>query len=258
MRLTPEHRAELLASTKGAAAALVDDLQYIRTVVQNHHPSNGDIRRLSVLLRRILIEGDLAAISAPRLGRVKLVGPDNNSAYRIERKRPFLFFMSGRAKILGGWSGTLCLYDVKKPRFGERIDFPNIDVDGTVDMTLDTFRSQRVLCYRGKWVSREAVIKYVAIVGHGAHSAAPKPGDHTTLSYIRNSAFLRLEGEGIHLDFFPNGIDTDDATFRHEPDAIDPVLIELLAAATFLVRSPFISELDEAIRSELNAQRHPA
>lgn len=251
--LSPERKAELLNSTKEAAFALIEDIQHIRQVVANDSPSNADIRRLSGFLRRIIVDPDLAAVSAPRLGRVNLIGPDNNSAYRSERKRPFLFFMSGRVKILGGWSGTIFAYDVVVPKpFGTQLQMPEIRLEDTVELTLDTFRSQKVLCYRGEWVSRQAVIKYVANVASGVHSGNAKTGDDKLLGYIRNSARLRIKEDGsLHLDLFPKGVDVNDNTFQHDPNAIDPVLIELLAAATFLVKSPFIAELEKFIQEEL-------
>jgi hypothetical protein len=115
MTLDPKKQAELLRATKGAAAALIEDFQYIREVVAKGDPTNADIRRVSALLRRIIVEPDLVAISAPRLGKIKLIGPDNNSAYRAERGHPFLVFVSGRAKIMGAWSSTLAAFDVKGP-----------------------------------------------------------------------------------------------------------------------------------------------
>lgn len=97
------------------------------------------------------------------------------------------------------------------------------------------------------------VIQYVANVASGVHSGVAKNEADTLLSYIRNGAQLRKDGSGgVHLDLFPLGADIDDASFRHRPDGIDPLLIELLAAAKVLVESPSIQKLEECIQRELH------
>jgi hypothetical protein len=101
-------------------------------------------------------------------------------------------------------------------------------------------------------VSRKEVIEYVANIASGVHSGSPKKPEEVTLARIRSSARLYLKPDGtIHLELFAHGIDVDETTFRHTPDAIDPVFIELLAAATFLAKSPFVADLEQTIREEL-------
>ena len=38
---------------------------------------------------------------------------------------------------------------------------------GKVPMRLDNFLSDTPLCFKGQWASRTAIIKYVALIGHG-------------------------------------------------------------------------------------------
>lgn len=59
MPLSPSHKEEMLAATRMAAAALLEDMQYIREVVERSEPSRGELRRLSGTLRRLLIYRDL-------------------------------------------------------------------------------------------------------------------------------------------------------------------------------------------------------
>ncbi|ODR99652.1 hypothetical protein AUC69_08505 [Methyloceanibacter superfactus] len=252
MKLSPEQREERLASSREAALAFLEDMQHLREIVGKKDPSNAEIRRLSVILRRLLVERDLAIVSAPRLGRVMLVAPDNDPAYKADRKSPFLFFASGRATVLGGWAGALFAVDVV-PIFGRgTVELPKLDIDKTIELRLDNFLTQRVLCYRGTWVSRKEVIEYVANVASGVHSGSLKKTEHVTLAHIRSSSRLYLKPDKtLHLELFAHGIDVDETTFRHAPDSIDPVLMELLAAAKFLTASPFVAELEEAVGKEL-------
>jgi hypothetical protein len=165
-----------------------------------------------------------------------------------------MFFASGRAKILGGWAGSVWAYDIVSKGPFHRLELPVIHADLFVTMRLDTFLTQRVLCYRGEWVSRAEVIKYVANVASGVHSGAPKDRDQKLLARIRGAVSYTIRGAGVHLDMFPKGVDTDDENFVHAPDAFDPVLVELLAAAMFLVESPLVAELEKFVQAELNAQ----
>ena len=254
VKWTPERKAERIEATKLAAASLLEDIPHIRSIVANDNPSNAEIRRLSAVLRRIVVESDLSAVGTPRIGPVVLKGPDLKGAYHAERHRPFLFFMSGRATILGGWSGTIWAYDVVTPNFVSRVALPSFGLHQTMDQPLETFRKQNVLCYRGKWATRKGVIKYIANIGGGVHAGKEADPEDELLSLIRNSARLKKDAakDGIHLDLMPHGIDVDISTFKHQPDAIDPVMIELLAAATFLVQSPYIDELEKCLQAEFS------
>lgn len=260
--LTPERRAELIAATKEAAVAFLEDLEHLREVVTHGDPSRADIRRLSGILRRLLCERDIAEIASPRLGRVILHAPDNNPYYHSERQRPFLFFASCRARFLEGNIGALFAYDVKHhPLFGPtKLEIPKHDPDATIELPVDNFLSQRVLCYRGEWVSRKAVIKYVANAASGVHSLRHPDQldrDDRVLAQIRSSSSFSKTETGIHLELFAHGIDVDKTDFRHAPDSLDPVMVELLATATFFVESPFVAELENFIRAELAADSDP-
>ncbi len=249
------HRAERLEATREAAVAFLEDVQYLRSMTQRSDLSAAEIRRLSGLLRRLLVDRDLLKISAPRIGRVLLRAPDNNPYYRAERHRPFMFFASGRANVLGGFSGVILAYDVVShplaPIWSSKVTVPEVDINKTVDLKLDGFMSQRVLCYRGKWVHRGAVIKYVANVASGVHSGHPKDPDEILLAQMRSSTILSRRGDGVHIELFPHGVDTDTTVFSHRPEALDAVLIELLAAASFFIETPSIAALERFIQDEL-------
>jgi hypothetical protein len=93
--LTPEAREQLVSATREAAAAFIEDLAHIRDVVNKTDPDGAELRRLSNVLRRFLIDdgGDLKDIAAPRIGRVVLLSPDNKPF--LARDLEYEFFGSG-------------------------------------------------------------------------------------------------------------------------------------------------------------------
>ncbi len=79
MGLSYKERQQMLADTKPAAAAFLDDIAHVRAVTHSKSPTPTEIRHLSNLLRRLMHEGDLSAIAAPRLGKIHLATPENDT-----------------------------------------------------------------------------------------------------------------------------------------------------------------------------------
>ncbi len=63
--------------TEDLARITVEDLSFIRKVLGKVNVDAGDVRRLAVLLRKMLIEKELVAVASPRIGRITLQVPDN-------------------------------------------------------------------------------------------------------------------------------------------------------------------------------------
>jgi hypothetical protein len=257
--LSPEQRAQMLVRSREAASAFVDDMTEIRRVLAADRPSIGEIRRLSVTLRRLLVDHDLEIVAAPRMGRITILAPDNNPVYTHEKKNPPRLFVSGRVSILGGWNGMILLrifrgaghIDNVPP---ERISPPNLDISRRIPLKLDGFLTQRVICFYGEWISRKAVIKYVANFASGAHSTEAKEREEKILAHLRRSSHLSLRDGGIHVQLPDVVSDRSQEEIPFKPlasDSIDPVLIELLAAAHFLAESPDVRELERMVKAEL-------
>ena len=64
MGLTEEQKAKMLAGTREAASAFLEDMAYIRQIVAKEVVPRDELRRLSGLLRRFLVDRDLAIIAA--------------------------------------------------------------------------------------------------------------------------------------------------------------------------------------------------
>ena len=99
--LTEDQRREMRAKTIDAALALLDDLEHAREILAKPEIKPGDVRRLSVTLRRLAVDRDLSLVAAPRTGRIKLLSPDNEEIHRYARTRKVPFFVSGGGKIFG-------------------------------------------------------------------------------------------------------------------------------------------------------------
>lgn len=102
MTLSPERQRQMLLDTREAAAAFVEDLAHIREALQRPSPSRGEIRRLSNVLRRILVDndGDIRRIAPPRVGKIIFDVPDNNALYVSARSLPFFYFLVAAQKYL--------------------------------------------------------------------------------------------------------------------------------------------------------------
>jgi hypothetical protein len=99
--MSPEHRTKLLAATREAAIAFVEDMPYLRTTSNQFNPERSGIRRLSGTLRRLLVESDLTNIAAPRIGRLSLLMLDNEPIYGVAQKHPYEFFGSSGVSAFG-------------------------------------------------------------------------------------------------------------------------------------------------------------
>ncbi|MGZ5870577.1 MAG: hypothetical protein ACXWKP_00510, partial [Bradyrhizobium sp.] len=106
-------------------------------------------------------------------------------------------------------------------------------------------------------VTRRNTIRYVAEVGSGVHSGAPKDEVEKLISDIRKAATYRLANHSFSLNFNPFNTSPLPIVgqFQYQLDAIDPVLAEVMAAAHYLVQSPEVQELESVVHQELSTRR---
>lgn len=244
--LSKEVRQELLRTSRGAAQALAEDIPHLREVLARPDPSPAELRRVSAILRRLLVERDLSIVAAPRIGRIHLLAPDNKPA--IKSGRQYLFFLSGGVDLFGT-STRPCMIES-----GDQTPLPDFDHSRRIAVQLDGFVSQPTLCLNGTWISRGAIIKYVANITSGVHSRMPEEEEERTLERIRSVVTFSRTSLGmanIHVDF--DAINIGPKDFSYSETRIDPVLIELLSAIYFLVTSPKVLALEQFIRENRNA-----
>ncbi len=256
MSLSPEIRAQLLKKTQEQAVVLLDDLQHLREVVGKEQTNAGEIRRLSGVLRRLLVSREIANIATPRIGRIEFSAPDNTPFYKAENKVPLFFFLSGRAKIFG-WSGALWAFSEPLDTTAQQLlkkseEFVgDLTIDCTVSLRLEGFLRQRVIFYRDQWATREDVIKYVANVASGVHTTEAKDEKEILIAQIRSSNRIFFKDGGVHVELLDKGPYSVETNFEYKADSIDPVLIEILATARFLTESPMVENLESIIREEV-------
>jgi len=82
MALSPANRQKLLETTREPAIALAEDVAHLRQFAGKMDPTASELRRLSSILRRLLVERDLGAVAAPRIGKILLNAPDNKPFYK--------------------------------------------------------------------------------------------------------------------------------------------------------------------------------
>jgi len=127
----------------------------------------------------------------------------------------------------------------------------------TIELSTDGFLSQSVLCLNGEWVSRGRAIEYMANVASGKHSGsvdtAPvhKRDAYRLLSRIRQVGSYSVDGGMPTFAMDISATINEEIPFGYSPGAIDPVTLELRAAANFLVTSEDTIRLEQAIREEL-------
>lgn len=255
MPMSSEQREERLALTRNTAIALIEDLQHLREVLAREDPSPGELRRLSSTLRRLLLgtDRDLSKVAAPRIGRIKLLEPDNKPVYKASRKGALKFFASARVSAFGIEHAAAMMNQGNRP-----LPLKDFDPDRTIEVRIDNFLSQWVLFLDGKWVSRGDAIEFMANVASGVHSGSPesatrrKQETYTLLDRIRYCVtFTGASGGVATMSVNWDVILGDARPIEYDPTAIDPVLVELLAAARFITNSPDVGRLEKIITKEV-------
>ena len=209
MTLSSAEKLRLLHVTKEAASALLEDMDYIRDVVGREGTSRGEIRRLSAVLRRLIADRDLAKVAVPRIGKILIHSVDNTYHYEAAVHAGHLrLFFTGDVRIYGQYLGSFDLHSVPHPQgtglptMGKLTSMlypkggePMRDIL----MRLDGFAQQKVICFMGQWLSRQAVIKYMANLGSGVHSDTPAAPEELLLSRIRNAIQVSKGQDGPHI-----------------------------------------------------------
>jgi len=246
--LSEAEKTILKGKTGGAALVLLDDLKHIRSIVAKQEPDPGDLRRMSSLLRRILVEGDLRKIAAPRLGKISIISPDLEALYRANEEEPFFLLAADSFKTHGISFATITVEKRSSAR-----DLPGHDSSALLPLPLEPFQNQKVICYDGSWATRADVIKYVANVAHGVHSGSPLEPAHFLLRQIRQALTVKMaeigpQGEiGPSIGFHPDVLASDDPAIEFRPDVIDVALLHLISTAQFLTTSPDVIALEHLI-----------
>jgi hypothetical protein len=244
----PDQLAKLRSETLAAGAAFIDDLEHLRAMLAAEAPTRDDIRRASLTLRRLLIDGELRRLAAPRIGRLHFDVPDNNPVYKAAAKEPFLFFASAGFPVGGTVLRALSASRGKQ----RRVLAKDFDADRTASVSLDGFLAQRVLCVNGSWITRDTLIRYTSEIATGNHPGETAPPEQALLIRVRDCASVSVQGDTVALRLDTEAPRKQRSDLSYDPAALDPALIELLAACRSLTQSADIKSLEATLATELN------
>lgn len=249
--LTQEEIAQRRLDTATTAEALIDDLAYLREKLKDTNPSPGDIRRLSAIVRRLLIDGDLQDVAGPRIGRVGLTAPDSLALIRSAEAKPFQLLIVGLHSMFGSAYWAVAIEGALPVGAKPRTEIPGWEPNRLTTLSVDSFLAQRVIQFGGEWATRGDVIKYIANFAHGVHSTATAGAQKRAIKVIDRVRYIatydtRKSNDRmlqINVSFLINH-STDRA-----PDTVDIALALLWNAAYYLIISHDVSRLEDEIRA---------
>lgn len=247
---------------------IFDDLDYLSGLVEQENVSSADIRRSSVVLRKLVYDRKLQIAASARRHKITVFVPEARALIsNLERDEAAIFYQLGGFQALGIEVG--CMIMERRPQPADRPYDPNI----TYEASLETYKKQRVFMIRANakaespdltvgaisgFVSRESVIKYVAHKTGGAHYDTRRNSqDELLLDIVRKAASLSMRDGIPTFQFNSDVIDNPVARSKTpvpgvgllEANNLDPVLLELLGAARMLVESPSIKVLKSILRT---------
>ena len=255
-------QATLLEETRESAIAVLEDIRHLGSVVAKAETQAVDLRHASAILRRLLVEGTLRRVANPRIGKIELSAIDNTPIYKTVRKGAIEHYITGGAPIHGILAAAGMVNKGKVPPSLEGFDpFRHIKLN------VDSFLKQRVIFTEGTWLTRRDVIKYVANVAAGVHDGKTKDATEKRLAEFRYRLTVTLidprATEGAPADL-PADVDltpqiawshgpaaSESSPADYDPQSINGVLVELLAAMHHLVISDDVKRLCKAIANEI-------
>ncbi|MEO1091466.1 MAG: hypothetical protein AAFX81_12565 [Pseudomonadota bacterium] len=232
---------------------LAEDLHYLREIANNNNVERRNLRHASVVLRRMLVEDELKRVGAPRIGCLEVRAHQLNEVYRACKKQNYYYYANLGAKVCGVYLKGISA--ATQPASARPTENGALDgsQDRFVDLSIDSFKKQKIFFLRDTWVTRIDVIKHIANKGGGAHPSNPRSGGFDDfLDEVRS--FLMIH----NIDGVPSiGFNVNNTRSSHEigfgygSDLFDPFLVEILATACQLTLSPKIIELEQVIKIEI-------
>jgi hypothetical protein len=237
MNLSAEQRAKLMVSTRGAAIAFIEDLPLLRMMAFNQEHSPADLRRSSAVLRRLVVEEDLRQIAVPRIGKLHLRIPDYNQYYKSNQLIPIDYLGSAGEMTLVQYADAPMSLSRLVAGMG-----PPPGPHVIVQARLDTFQNQNIMCFKNQWVSRAEIIKFIANAMSGVHSEKSTGKHDDVIKQLRRCIrYARNEAGELNVTLMFDGSRFHDESIPiYDPDAVDPVLRELVTASELIEVAPVL------------------
>ena len=241
----------LIEKTREAAVALGEDFFVLQEIQEKAETRAVDLRHASAILRRWLVENELARVGTPRVGRLHILTIDNNPVYREARKGGIVSFVSGGATIHG--LNISCGMMIKG---GRSLELSDYHTDKLETLKLETFLKQRVIYCQEEWFTRQQIIKFIANADHGVHGHGPREDWEKRLSHFRQEFSVSLidgpDGEPIPSVVWQSGSYAEKISLDHyDLRKVNGVLLEILSTIHFLVNSPEVVALIKCIQEEI-------
>lgn len=231
--------------TRDAAIAFLEDFAHMRIIAAQQFPERGDARRLSAVLRRLLIDngGDLRKIAPCRIGRLEFKAKDTKPY--VKAGPPFFF--DCRGPLISFWPQRPTWTHAQNPELREGLP--------EITLTLDGFLKQPVMCFQGKWFRRIDLIKFTANIGSGVHSGARLSADEELIAKARHALEKKLVN-GQHTIQLNRSIFSPvmDAT-QYDGGSLDPVHLSLVVTVDMMLASQSLAILEAYIHGELTHER---
>lgn len=226
---------------------ILEDLDHLAELWNTSETKNSAIRNSVHILRRLLIYSDLQKSANSRKFKIIIDAPDVKPFLKATRYGLIEFFQCGGGNVLGVHIAGTVVHSKRSNRL-ERI-MREHNPDQRVQLNLTSFLRQQVFSFKGEFVTRSDIIKYVANKAGSAHF--DRKDRDGTIERIRSAVDIRRTGSGTpSFAFNINAFGTKPLDFTPDPRAIDPVFIEIAATAMFLVESQSVKEYCELLKRE--------
>lgn len=246
--LSDAQKASLIRSTRPAAIALAEDLIYVRKTFEVYPPAPDTYRRLSPILRRLLLEADLRIVAGPRVGRISILTPKPSPG---TVKKSTFYHQEFGFNFLGCLYPAAITLNEDEEASSDTPSEPNSggsrDLDYLVSVHLQEFLSQRPVYFRGDWFTRKQLLSYASNIAGGVHSGTPKSKDRVIFAKIEEMI------KNVGWEFGHNCWKV-----RHKPTSsllthqeVNPVTADLISTARMLVAAPQINSLVMIIQKEM-------
>ncbi|HEV2596454.1 MAG TPA: hypothetical protein VGU01_14780 [Sphingomicrobium sp.] len=253
MALTDEEKQAMRAATHEAAIAFLDDLKFMRRTLSSPQPTAGDVRRLSVVIRRFLLDGHLNAVAGPRMGRAHVVVPD----FQCLAKYPQSEFISVGVPPLFGLNDQIfeCyrIDELASMKDGNAsLHFPS-SLQRLREVNIQRLLSDSVVRVRNELISRLDFLKFVCYHDFGVHYSGREDSAFSSIRTVRYFlTFLKPDAEAV-------SISVSDAFSAKKPQnmLLDLAHVHTLSTGYYVAISPDLTRLETLIEAEVAGAESP-
>ena len=237
MRGIDKQKAEL----REVSSNFLDDLELIRSSINQPNATRAQVRALTTILRRLFLQqSELKRIVDVFLPSFKMSCPNFAPFYKLLDLEGFA---GGGGEVFGFELQASALQRGSLPLS------PDFDPSERLSLTVKEFLAQKTVFWRNRWFSRKEVIAFSCNKLGGAHTGVCSNRDEKILKDLCHHSKIFLDGEiGTVLFTLPSP-ELEISPIIRKSGELDLVLFEALSCAHFLVESPKVKELEDAVVS---------